>query len=324
MDMITNDQGHDTGNEAVAHTKDVPIQEPAMNIWSTKYRLTDGNRNPVDADISEMRARVADALVRDEPETSREAIREEFIWALESGATPAGRILANAGAEAYKPETSLINCTVSQHVEDSMRSILDGVYQAGLTLKSGAGIGYEFSLLRPNTAPVSGAGAETSGPLPFMDIYDSACKTVSSAGGRRGAQMATFDVGHPDVEDFISAKREKGRFTQFNVSVMNSDAFMEALKKDEDWALAFPLLPNENMEDHDIVWRDWPVIEDGYTVNDEGLVACRVYRTVKARDLWNRVMKSTYDHAEPGNLFIDRINDENNLWFAEVIRATNP
>ena len=167
------------------------------------------------------------------------------------GAIPAGRITSNAGALEHKPATSTINCTVSGTVSDSMADILDKVHEAGLTLKAGCGIGYEFSTLRPKGAYVSGAGAYTSGPLSFMDIYDKMCFTVSSAGGRRGAQMATFDVGHPDVLEFIRAKREDGRLRQFNLSLLITREFMDAVLADKDWPLAFPINQRE-LEDADV------------------------------------------------------------------------
>ncbi|HHC73154.1 MAG TPA: adenosylcobalamin-dependent ribonucleoside-diphosphate reductase, partial [Thiotrichales bacterium] len=191
-------------------------------------------------------------------------------------------------------------------------------------------IGYEFSTLRPKGAYVSGAGAYTSGPLSFMDIYDKMCFTVSSAGGRRGAQMATFDVGHPDVMDFIRAKREDGRLRQFNLSLLITDEFMEAVERDAPWRLAFPLDPREvedggvDLDDPEqVIWREWPLSE-GYISNEEGLVACKVYRTIRARRLWDVIMSSTYDYAEPGFILIDQYNEMNNNWFCENIRATNP
>ena len=172
-------------------------------------------------------------------------------------------------------------------------------------------------------------GAYTSGPLSFMDIFDKMCFTVSSAGGRRGAQMATFDVSHPDVVDFIRAKREDGRLRQFNLSLLVAEGFMEAVKEDGDWDLCFPLTAKEveqgtySLDDESIVWREFPTSE-GYISNDQGLLACRVYRTVKARHLWNVIMTSTYDYAEPGFILIDKVNRQNNNWFCENIRATNP
>ena len=170
----------------------------------------------------------------------RENWYERFLWALRRGAIPAGRITSNAGALEHKPATSTINCTVSGTIRDSMDDILDKVHEAGLTLKAGCGIGYEFSTLRPRGAYVSGAGAYTSGPLSFMDIYDKMCFTVSSAGGRRGAQMGTFDVGHPDVMEFIRAKRENGRLRQFNLSLLITDEFMQAVRDDTRLAARVP------------------------------------------------------------------------------------
>jgi ribonucleoside-diphosphate reductase alpha chain len=215
-----------------------------------------------------------------------------------------------------------------------MSGILDKVHEAGLTLKAGCGIGYEFSTLRPKGAFVAGAGAYTSGPLSFMDIYDKMCFTVSSAGGRRGAQMATFDIAHPDVTDFIKAKRENGRLRQFNLSCLITKEFMEAVKADSDWKVAFPVTEKESIVDglnvndeSQVVWREWPV-KGKYLTKTEGIdagkVACRVYKTIKARRLWDIIMSSTYDFAEPGFILIDRVNEMNNNWFCENIRATNP
>jgi ribonucleoside-diphosphate reductase alpha chain len=211
-----------------------------------------------------------------------------------------------------------------------MDGILNRVHEAGLTLKAGCGIGYEFSTLRPRGGYVSGAGAYTSGPMSFMDIYDRMCFTVSSAGGRRGAQMGTFDVGHPDVINFIRAKREDGRLRQFNLSLLITQEFMDAVKNDRPWRLAFPMpagMAEQSGIDLDdpeqVVWREWPT-QEGYTCNAEGLVACKVERTIKARRLWDLIMSSTYDYAEPGFILIDKVNEMNNNWFCENIRATNP
>lgn len=303
----------------------VPYQEASLDIWDKKYRLKDKNDVAVDGTIESTFKRVAKALAAVEPRNKKQW-EEKFLWALKAGAIPAGRILSNAGAEEYKPATSLINCTVSRTVRDSMRDILEANVDAGLTLKAGCGIGYEWSTLRPRGAFVAGAGASTNGPLAFMDIYDAMCFTVSSAGGRRGAQMGTFDVGHPQVEDFIDAKREDGRLRQFNLSLLINDEFIEAVRNNDSWPLAFPLLPSEegSISPGDIVYRDWPVIEDEYTVDKEGRVACRIYRHVNAKDLWEKVMRATYDYAEPGFILIDAVNQMNNNWFCEVIRATNP
>ena len=309
---------------------DIPLQEASLDIWDTKYRLKAKSGEPIDADIRDTYVRVAKALAAVELPDRRQQWFERFLWALERGAIPAGRITSNAGAEAHKPATSTINCTVSGTIHDSMRDILEKVYEAGLTLKAGCGIGYEFSTLRPRGAYVSGAGAYTSGPLSFMDIYDKMCFTVSSAGGRRGAQMGTFDVGHPDVMDFIRAKREDGRLRQFNLSLLITDEFMQAVKENRQWRLAFPVTRQEVEQDgldladpEKVVWRDWPTTED-YIVDDRGRVACRVYRTLPARRMWDVIMSSTYDFAEPGFVLIDRVNELNNNWWCEDIRATNP
>jgi ribonucleoside-diphosphate reductase alpha chain len=309
---------------------DIALQEASLNIWDTKYRLKTKAGDPVDRDIDGTYERVAKALAAVEEPAKRGEWYDRFLWALQRGAIPAGRITSNAGAEYHKPATSTINCTVSGTIRDSMHDILDKVHEAGLTLKAGCGIGYEFSTLRPRGAYVSGAGAYTSGPLSFMDIYDKMCFTVSSAGGRRGAQMGTFDVGHPDAMDFIRAKRENGRLRQFNLSLLITDEFMQAVKADRQWQLAFPLTRREAEEENinlsdetQVVWREWPAA-DNYVVDDRGLVACRVYRTLPARRMWDVIMSSTYDFAEPGFVLIDRVNEMNNNWWCEDIRATNP
>ena len=309
---------------------ELPLQAASLGIWATKYRLQTKSGEPVDEDIQGTYERVARALADVEDENRRDYWYERFVWALQRGAIPAGRIMSNAGADAHKPATSTINCTVSGTIEDSMHQILDKVHEAGLTLKAGCGIGYEFSTLRPRGAYVSGAGAHTSGPLSFMDIYDKMCFTVSSAGGRRGAQMGTFDVGHPDVMEFVRSKREDGRLRQFNLSLLITDEFMQAVAEDRPWPLAFPVTEKEAAEDGidlndeaQVVWRDWPV-KAPYILNDEGRVACRVYRTIPARRMWDVIMSSTYDFAEPGFVLIDRVNEFNNNWWCENIRATNP
>jgi ribonucleoside-diphosphate reductase alpha chain len=308
---------------------EIAFQEASLDIWDKKYRLKAKSGEIIDRDIDETYKRVARALADvEESREAREHWYREFLWALRRGAIPAGRITSNAGALEHKPATSTINCTVSGTIQDSMNDILGKVHEAGLTLKAGCGIGYEFSTLRPKGAYVSGAGAYTSGPLSFMDIYDKMCFTVSSAGGRRGAQMATFDVAHPDVMDFIRAKRSDGVLRQFNCSLLITDDFVQAVVDDADWPLVYPVLDSEaeelDLNDPDqVLWREWPV-SDGYVSNDEGLVACRIYRKVPARRLWNMIMTSTYDYAEPGFVLVDRINEQNNNWWCENIRATNP
>jgi len=310
---------------------DIPLQAASEDIWQRKYQLKNNKGDAVDLCVEGTFTRIARALSDiEETEEKQQHWYEKFLWALKRGAVPAGRIISNAGAQQYKPATSTINCTVSGKIHDSMDNILQKVHEAGLTLKSGAGIGYEFSTLRPNDAYVSGSGALTSGPLSFMDIYDKVCFTISSAGGRRGAQMATFDVGHPDVLDFIRAKREDGRLRQFNLSLLITSEFMEAVKNNAVWPLAFPL-NEEEIETHDIdindtekvIWRDWP-IKDKYIVNEAGKVACKIYKTIDAARLWNVIMTSTYEYAEPGFILIDQYNEMNNNWFCENIRTTNP
>jgi len=308
----------------------IPFQEASTDIWDKKYRLVSKSGEPVDKTMDDTYRRVARALADVEAPAEREHWYERFLWALRRGAIPAGRITSNAGALEHKPATSTINCTVSGTIRDSMDDILNKVHEAGLTLKAGCGIGYEFSTLRPRGAYVSGAGAYTSGPLSFMDIYDKMCFTVSSAGGRRGAQMGTFDVGHPDAMEFIRAKRENGRLRQFNLSLLITDEFMQAVREDREWKLAFPLLRKEfEAEKPDLsdeskyIWREWPYSEN-FVVGESGLVACKIYKTLPARRMWDVIMSSTYDFAEPGFILIDRVNEMNNNWWCENIRATNP
>ena len=310
---------------------EIPFQDASMDIWDTKYCLKTKDGVALDGSIDETYQRVAKALSEVEKDKSKqEQYYKEFLWALRQGVIPAGRIISNAGALEHKPATSTINCTVSGTIADSMDDILGKVHEAGLTLKAGCGIGYEFSTLRPKDAYVSGAGAYTSGPLSFMDIYDKMCFTVSSAGGRRGAQMATFDIGHPDVVEFIRAKRENGRLRQFNLSLLITTEFMQAVKNDQPWPLSFPVTEKEvkldklDLTDNGlIIWRELPV-KDGYVVNNDGLIACKITKTLPARRLWDIIMSSTYDYAEPGFILIDKVNEMNNNWFCEKIRATNP
>jgi ribonucleoside-diphosphate reductase alpha chain len=309
----------------------VPYQAASLDIWDRKYRLKTASGKPVDKSVEDTLHRVARALADQEADVeSRKRHYREFLWALHRGALPAGRILANAGAQDYKAATSTINCTVSGTITDSIDDILEKVREAGLTLKAGCGIGYEFSTLRPRGAYVSGAGSYTSGPISFMEIYDRMCFTIRSAGGRRGAQMATFDVGHPDVLDFIRAKCEHGRLRQFNQSLLITDEFMRAVKEDAHWPLAFPLTEAElesghvNLDDAEsVIWRRWPFTAP-YITNAAGEVACRVYQWLPARRLWDTIMATTYDYGEPGFILIDRYNELNNNWFCEEIRATNP
>lgn len=314
--------------ESESGFRQIPLQETSLEIWDSKYRLKSKDGTPIDGTIDDTYQRVARALAAQEHDS--DAWYAPFLWALRHGAIPAGRITSNAGAFEHKPATSTINCTVSGTIEDSMDDILGKVHEAGLTLKAGCGIGYDFSTLRPRGAFVSGAGAHTSGPLSFMDIYDKMCFTISSAGGRRGAQMGTMDIRHPDVIEFIQAKREDGRLRQFNLSLLITEEFVKAVKEDAPWQLIFPYTAREVGQDGialddpaQVVWADWPN-KEGVVVNALGQVACKVYKTLPARRLWNVIMTSTYDYAEPGFILIDKVNQMNNNWFCEEIRATNP
>src|SRR6201996_5448592 len=261
----------------------------SRQIWDMKYRLKQPDGTPVDGDVAATWARVALAAAKAEaPEHQRDAALQ-FAGALAGHKfLPAGRILAGAGAER---NVTLFNCFVMGTIPDSMDGIFSALREAALTLQQGGGIGYDFSTLRPKGALVKGVGADASGPVSFMEVWDAMCRTIMSAGARRGAMMATLACDHPDIEEFIDAKRSSGRLSNFNLSVLVSDAFMAAVKADADWTLKF---------------------------------GGRDYRTLKAKALWGRVMRSTYDYAEPGVIFIDRINEQNNLSYCETISATNP
>ncbi|MEX3016527.1 adenosylcobalamin-dependent ribonucleoside-diphosphate reductase [Gymnodinialimonas hymeniacidonis] len=259
----------------------------AEQIWDMKYRLKEADGTPIDGDVEATWRRIADALA--EVEDDKTAFGEQFYGALEDFKyLPAGRIVAGAGTGR---SVTLFNCFVMGTVPDSMGGIFDMLKEAALTMQQGGGIGYDFSTIRPKGAAVSGVAADASGPLSFMDVWDAMCRTIMSAGSRRGAMMATLRCDHPDIEAFIEAKQDPARLRMFNVSVLATDPFMEAVKNDAPWDLVF----------------------DG-----------QVYRTVQARDLWDKMMRATYDYAEPGVIFIDRINAENNLNYAETIAATNP
>ncbi|HVV28089.1 MAG TPA: adenosylcobalamin-dependent ribonucleoside-diphosphate reductase [Rhizomicrobium sp.] len=265
------------------------MSDISQSVWDMKYRLKAADGTPVDRDLADSWARVALALAGAEPPAQRMACAQDFARALAGFRfLPAGRILAGAGADR---DVTLFNCFVMGTVPDSMDGIFSALREAALTLQQGGGIGYDFSTLRPRGAPVKGVGADASGPISFMDVWDAMCRTIMSAGARRGAMMATLRVDHPDIEDFIEAKRTPGRLSNFNLSVLVSDAFMTAVKNDADWPLVF---------------------------------GGQVFRTVRAKALWERIMRATYDNAEPGVIFIDRINEQNNLAYCETIAATNP
>jgi ribonucleoside-diphosphate reductase alpha chain len=259
----------------------------SQQIWDMKYRLKGPDGQPVDKTIEESWRRVARALA--EPEREPELWAERFFSVLEDFKfLPAGRILAGAGTDR---SVTLFNCFVMGAIPDDMGGIFTHLREAALTMQQGGGIGYDFSTLRPKGAPVKGVGADASGPLSFMDVWDAMCRTIMSAGHRRGAMMATLRCDHPDIEAFIEAKRQPGRLRMFNLSVLVTDAFMQAVKEDAPWELKF-----------------------GGTT----------YRVLPARELWDKIMRATYGYAEPGVIFIDRINRLNNLWYCETISATNP
>lgn len=259
----------------------------AEQIWDMKYRMKDADGQPLDGSVEDSWRRVARDLASVEQDPAQ--WEGSFYSALEDFKfLPAGRILAGAGTGRA---VTLFNCFVMGTIPDSMAGIFDMLKEAALTMQQGGGIGYDFSTIRPRGAAVKGVAADASGPLSFMDVWDAMCRTIMSAGSRRGAMMATMRCDHPDVEHFIEAKQDSARLRMFNLSVLVTDAFMEAVKADGSWDLKF----------------------DG-----------NIYRTVEARDLWNRIMQATYDYAEPGVIFIDRINNNNNLHYAETIAATNP
>jgi ribonucleoside-diphosphate reductase alpha chain len=259
----------------------------AEQIWDMKYRFKEADGTPLDGTVEDTWRRIARALAVVEKDADH--WENEFYGALEDFKfLPAGRITAGAGTAR---KVTLFNCFVMGTIPDSMGGIFDMLKEAALTMQQGGGIGYDFSTIRPKGALVTGVAADASGPLSFMDVWDSMCRTIMSAGSRRGAMMATMRCDHPDIEDFITAKSDAARLRMFNVSVLVTDPFMEAVKANGSWDLVF----------------------DG-----------KVYQTVKARGLWSKIMRSTYDYAEPGVIFIDRINKANNLRYCETIAATNP
>jgi ribonucleoside-diphosphate reductase alpha chain len=307
----------------IKSVENVPFQETSYEIWESKYQLKDTNGVAVDRTIEGSYNRVATALALQEVDP--EHWTPIYSEAMHSGSIPAGRILSNAGAGEYKTSVSLINCTNSDLIRDSMNAILKVVWQAGLTLKNGCGIGYCFSTIRHKDAFVYGAGAGTSGPLAFMDIFDKTCTTISSAGDRRGAQMAAFHVSHPDILDFISAKREDGRFRKFNLSILATDDLMDAVTAETEWPLYFPVHPKafNTLSPEKLIYKPWPITE-GYNTNENDEVACEIVNVIPAVKLWDTVMESTYNFSDPGALFIDEINRMNNNWWCEEIVTTNP
>lgn len=307
-----------------ANLRAIPLQAASIDTWGTKYQLRSQDGIVIDVDVDASYKRVARALAHVEPQ-DKEKWYESFLWALREGATPAGRIMSNAGAGVHKEKTSTINCCVSKTLSDSIDGIFSAVHEGARTLAAGCGIGYDFSTLRPKGSFVAGVGAVTSGTLSFMNVFDTMCFTIASAGGRRGAQMATLLVSHPAIFDFIKAKRQDGVLRQFNLSVLITDEFMRSVEADEHINLWFPHNKKESLVGVDTVLEKWPYVDDSMIIDEQtGLVVCKVYEVVRARKLWDLIMKSNYDFAEPGFILIDRVNKENNLWFCEDIRTSNP
>tara|TARA_Y100000593_G_scaffold83521_1_gene157469 strand:+ start:5715 stop:8513 length:2799 start_codon:yes stop_codon:yes gene_type:complete len=286
----------------------------AEQIWNDKYRFKKNDGTPIDETIESTWSRIAHALA--EPEGLVQVdYEEEFFDALKDFKfLPAGRITAGAGTARA---VTLFNCFVMGTIPDSMDGIFSMLREAALTMQQGGGIGYDFSPIRPKGAEVKKLGADASGPLTFMDCWDAMCRTVMSAGSRRGAMMATMRCDHPDIEDFIEAKQDSARLRMFNLSVLVTDAFMHAVEENEDWPLVHVEPPSG---------PEVPEIIDHYgeTGRDGDGLPRYLHRRVKARDLWNKIMQSTYDYAEPGVIFIDRVNQANNLNYVEKISSTNP
>lgn len=281
----------------------------SRRIWRTKYRAGEGAR--AEASIEESWRRVATALAAVEPADAA-GWTQRFFDALQDFAfLPGGRIQAGAGTG---HKVTLFNCFVMGPIEDSIPGIFRALEEGAVTMQQGGGVGYDFSTLRPKGVRTRTVGAIASGPVSFMRIWDAMCATILSTGARRGAMMATLRCDHPDIEAFIDAKRAGGELRHFNLSVQVSDAFVAAVRADADWPLVFPAEALDGQGE--TVVRDWP--------GHGGEVACRVLRRVRARALWERMMRSAYDSAEPGVLFIDRINRLNNLAYRERIGATNP
>jgi ribonucleoside-diphosphate reductase alpha chain len=285
------------------------VEEISRHIWETKYRFVDPEGR-TESGIEDTWRRVAQTVAAAERDPVHWA--RVFYEALSDFRfLPGGRILAGAGTGR---RVTLFNCFVMGRIEDSMDGIFEALKEGALTMQQGGGVGYDFSTLRPRGTQAHGAGTIASGPVSFMRIWDATCATILSTGARRGAMMATLRCDHPDLEEFIAAKHVSGELRRFNLSVLVSDDFMAAVARDEDWPLVFPSRALDGTGEE--VLRHWP--------GERGAVPCRVLRRVRARELWSRLMDATYDYAEPGVLFVDRINRLNNLWYAEEITATNP
>ncbi len=290
-----------------------PFLSPvSARIWDAKYRYRDAGETR-ERTIEDSWRRVAAALATAEVH-DREQWAQRFYAVLNDFQfLPGGRILAGAGTG---HQVTLFNCFVMGEIEDSLDGIFDALKEGALTMQQGGGVGYDFSTLRPAGATAHRVGMVASGPVSFMRIWDSMCGTILSTGARRGAMMATLRCDHPDIEHFIRAKQDATQLRHFNLSVLVTDDFMRAVRADQEWLLVFPRHARDTPADTEVVERVWS--GSGTTQ------ACRVYRRVSARQLWDAIMRATYDYAEPGVIFIDRVNKLNNLWYAEHISATNP
>ena len=286
------------------------ITEISRHIWESKYRFREGDVVH-DRNIEDTWSRIARTLAGVEKHDRNEWERRFHEALRDFKFLPGGRIQAGAGTGR---RVTLFNCFVMGTIEDSMDGIFDGLKEGALTMQQGGGVGYDFSTLRPQGTQAKSVGAVASGPVSFMQIWDAMCATLLSTGARRGAMMATLRCDHPDVEAFIDAKHDSRVLRHFNLSVLVTDAFMEAVLRDQDWALVFPA--DDGGAETDTLMRQWSARLDP--------VRCRVYRRVRARALWDKLMRATYEYAEPGVLFIDRINEFNNLRYRELISATNP
>ncbi|MFZ2315291.1 MAG: adenosylcobalamin-dependent ribonucleoside-diphosphate reductase [Gammaproteobacteria bacterium] len=284
----------------------MPISE---YIWDMKYRYRQNNQL-VDHTIEDTWQRVAKAVARAESSSLQPSWEKSFYQTLEDFKfLPGGRILAGAGTS---HSVTLFNCFVMDIAEDSMLGIFNALQEGALTLQQGGGVGYDFSILRPRGALAKNTGLTASGPVSFMRIWDATCAVLLSTGARRGAMMGVLRCDHPDIEEFIAAKKDPHELRHFNVSVMVSDAFMQAVRQNDDWPLVFPT----DDIDSEVIYRQWG--------NCPEPVACRIHRYITARHLWESILQSAYNYAEPGVLFGDTINQGNNLWYREQINATNP
>jgi ribonucleoside-diphosphate reductase alpha chain len=281
----------------------------SRHVWETKYRFVDSGTR--EGSIAETWHRVARALAAVEPK-NRPAWEERFFSVIEGFKfLPGGRIQAGAGTGR---NVTLFNCFVMGTIEESIPGIFRALQEDAVTMHQGGGVGYDFSTLRPRGARAKGAGSIASGPVSFMQVWDAMCGTILSTGARRGAMMATLRCDHPDIEEFVAAKQHAGQLRRFNLSVLVSDAFMKAVRRDGEWPLVFPAMAFNG--DGETVMREWPGAARS--------VPCRIIRRVSARRLWELMLRTSYDYAEPGVLFVDRINQFNNLWYRERIGATQP